>query len=122
MPVPFVRTTLAPALRTLSLVLIAGWGNAHAAQPGATRQHELVRMVRQDCGSCHGLHLTGGLGPALTREALAGKPLESMASTIYGGRPGTPMAPWKAMLTEDEAHWIAAQLLDGFPELKKGSE
>ena len=122
MPVPFVRMTLAPALRALSLALIAGWGNVYAVQPSTTRQHELVRMVRQDCGSCHGLHLTGGLGPALTREALAGKPLESVASTIYGGRPGTPMAPWKAMLTEDEAHWIAVQLLDGFPEFKKGSE
>ena len=122
MPVPFVRMTLAPALRALSLALIAGWGNVYAVQPSTTRQHELVRMVRQDCGSCHGLHLTGGLGPALTRQALAGKPLESVASTIYGGRPGTPMAPWKAMLTEDEAQWIATQLLDGFPELKKGSE
>ena len=122
MSVAIVRFKLEPVLRALPLALIAGWGCAHAAPPNADRQLELVRMVRQDCGSCHGLHLTGGLGPALTREALAGKPLESMASTIYGGRPGTPMAPWKAMLTEDEAHWIAAQLLDGFPELKKGSE
>ena len=32
-------------------------------------------MVRQDCGSCHGLRLTGGPGPALTREALADKAL-----------------------------------------------
>ena len=95
--------------------------DAPASIDGA-RQAQLIRMVRQDCGSCHGLHLTGGLGPALTREALAGKPLESMASTIYGGRPGTPMAPWKAMLTEDEAHWIARQLLAGFPEPMKGSE
>ena len=122
MPVPFARMTLVPVLRALSVALIAGWGLVHAAQPTLPRQHELVRMVRQDCGSCHGLHLTGGLGPALTRQALAGKPLESVASTIYGGRPGTPMAPWKAMLTEDEAQWIAEQLLDGFPELKKGSE
>jgi len=87
--------------------------------PGAERQRELIRMVRQDCGSCHGLQLTGGLGPALTREALADKPLESMASTIYGGRPGTPMAPWKAMLSEADALWIAQQLMAGFPEPQK---
>ncbi|MBI3100162.1 MAG: cytochrome c [Burkholderiales bacterium] len=106
----------------LFLALAALGAQADAPDPSPQRQRELVRMVRQDCGSCHGLHLTGGLGPALTREALAGKPLESMASTIYGGRPGTPMAPWKAMLTEDDAHWIARQLLAGFPEPTKGSE
>ena len=84
--------------------------------PSPERQQELVRMVRQDCGSCHGLHLTGGLGPALTPEALAGKPLASMVSTIYRGRPGTPMAPWSAMLSEPDALWIAEQLFAGFPE------
>ena len=57
--------------------------------PSAERQTALVRMVRQDCGSCHGMRLTG-LGPAITPQALEGKPLLSMASTIYGGRPGTP--------------------------------
>ena len=87
-----------------------------SAPPSAERQQELVRMVRQDCGSCHGLHLTGGLGTALTPEALAGKPLDSMVSTIYRGRPGTPMAPWSALLSEPDALWIAEQLFAGFPE------
>ncbi|WP_407656129.1 c-type cytochrome [Hydrogenophaga taeniospiralis] len=86
------------------------------AVPEATREHALVRMVRQDCGSCHGMRLTGGLGPALTREALADVPLESLAAVIYHGRPGTPMPPWKAMLSEPEARWIAQRLLQGFPE------
>ena len=45
-------------------------------------------MVRQDCGACHGMRLTGGLGPALTREALADKPIESLVATIVHGRPG----------------------------------
>ena len=102
----------------LGLALLATNG-AQAQAPDAARQRELVRMVRQDCGSCHGLYLTGGLGPALTREALADKPLDSLASTIYGGRPGTPMAPWKAMLSEADALWIAEQLLAGFPEPSK---
>ena len=78
-------------------------------------------MVRQDCGSCHGLRLTGGLGPALTREALADKALDSLAATIYSGRPGTPMAPWKAMVNEAEALWNAQQLMAGFPEPQKDS-
>ncbi|WP_409559733.1 c-type cytochrome [Hydrogenophaga sp.] len=84
--------------------------------PDATRSAELVRMVRQDCGSCHGMRLTGGLGPALTREALADFPLDSLAAVIFHGRPGTPMPPWKAMLSEPEARWIAVRLQQGFPE------
>lgn len=106
-------------------LVLALWALALGAQaqtpaaPTAQRQQELVRMVRQDCGSCHGLRLTGGLGPALTREALADKPLESMVATIYHGRPGTPMAPWKAMLSEADALWIAQQLFAGFPESVK---
>lgn len=94
-------------------------GTPPASPPTPERQQALVRMVRQDCGSCHGLHLTGGLGPALTPEALAGKPLDSMVATIYGGRPGTPMAPWKAMLSQADALWIAQQLFAGFPEPTK---
>lgn len=88
--------------------------------PEATRSAELVRMVRQDCGSCHGMRLTGGLGPALTREALADFPLDSLAAVIFHGRPGTPMPPWKAMLSEPEARWIAVRLQQGFPEESAG--
>ena len=87
-----------------------------ASTPATARQQQLVRMVRQDCGSCHGMRLTGGLGPALTREALAERPLESVAATIFHGRPGTPMPPWRALLSEGESQWIAERLLAGFPE------
>ncbi len=89
---------------------------ASRAEPGGDRQRELVRMVRQDCGACHGMRLTGGLGPALTREAMADKPLDSMIATIYHGRPGTPMPPWRAMLDEADARWIAERLIAGFPQ------
>lgn len=78
-------------------------------------------MVRQDCGSCHGMRLTGGLGPALTPEALAKFPLDSLVAVIYHGRPGTPMPPWKAMLSESEARWIAQRLQQGFPEEHTGT-
>ena len=109
------------AFAGLALMACAAGLHAQPAPPSAQRQQELVRMVRQDCGSCHGLRLTGGLGPALTREALADKALDSLAATIYGGRPGTPMAPWKAMVNEAEALWIAQQLMAGFPEPQKDS-
>ncbi len=67
------------------------------------------------------MRLTGGLGPAITPRRWKGKPLLSMASTIYGGRPGTPMPGWSAMLTLEEAHWVAQQLAEGFPEESQGT-
>ena len=117
-PAPRIRSNLWKPLLGLAL-LAASSAQAQTPAPDNARQSALVRMVRQDCGSCHGLYLTGGLGPALTRTALADKPLDFLAATIYGGRPGTPMAPWKAMLSEADALWIAEQLLAGFPEPSK---
>lgn len=83
--------------------------------PSAQRQQRLVRMVRQDCGSCHGMRLTGGLGPALTRDALAERPLAALVATTLHGRPGTSMPGWKSMLSDSDAVWIAQQLQAGFP-------
>jgi len=77
------------------------------------RQQALRHLLAQDCGSCHGLTLQGGLGPALTREALAGKSPEMLRAIILHGRPGTPMAPWQPFLNEAEAAWLVQQLLDG---------
>jgi cytochrome c55X len=81
--------------------------------PPPTRQHELLRLLHQDCGACHGLRLTGGLGPALTRQALQDKPDESLVATIVSGRRGTPMPPWKPFMTEAEARWLVARLKEG---------
>jgi len=104
-------------VKYLAAVLLATAAFAAMAdEPPAARRQALVRMVRQDCGSCHGMRLTGGLGPALTPAALADKPLASLAATIVHGRPGTPMPGWRPMLSDDEAAWIAAQLAAGFPE------
>jgi len=101
----------------LVLGLGAGLGlAAEVAAPMPSRQQELVRLVRQDCGSCHGMTLKGGLGPALTPEALADKPEEGLVATIIGGRPGTPMPPWRQFLSEDEARWIVRRLLSEFPQ------
>lgn len=80
------------------------------------RQIELVRLVRQDCGSCHGMTLAGGLGPALLPASLRDKPPESLVATILHGRPGTPMPPWGTFIDEKEAEWIVDKLLKGFPD------
>lgn len=88
---------------------------AHAKEPVEPRRNEIVRMVRQDCGSCHGLTLQGGLGPALTPAALAERPRDSLVWTILQGRPGTAMPGWARFLSEAEARWIVARLAEGFP-------
>ena len=80
------------------------------------RQQALVHMVRQDCGACHGMQLTGGLGPPLTPQALSDRTIDSIVAVTLHGRPGTPMPPWKSMLSEADALWIAEQLRTGFPE------
>ena len=75
------------------------------------RQQELSYMVRQDCGSCHGMTLKGGLGPALLTERLAKFPKQYLIDTIKYGRPGTAMPPWLPILTEEEIQWIVTWLL-----------
>lgn len=75
------------------------------------RQAELEHMVRQDCGSCHGLRLTGGLGRAITPDALAGRSPDYLAALILDGIPGTAMPGWRPLLTSGEAEWIALYLL-----------
>lgn len=99
-----------------ALALLLATGSALASEPASHRQQQLVRLVRQDCGSCHGLQLTGGLGPALTPAALRDWPVEGLVATILNGRPGTPMPPWKTFVSEQEADWIARRLRAGFPQ------
>jgi cytochrome c55X len=103
-----------PAL--LAALLLGGLEPPAAAEPSAARQKELVHLVRQDCGSCHGMTLQGGLGPALLPANLSGKPVEGLVATVAGGRPGTPMPPWHRFLADDEVQWIVGKLITGFPQ------
>ncbi|SRR5690554_6522690 len=77
------------------------------------RQASLKTLLIQDCGSCHGLRMKGGLGPALTPQVLADKPKDSLVATVIHGRRGTAMPPWNALLDEQEAEWLIDQLLQG---------
>jgi cytochrome c55X len=79
----------------------------------AERQTELLYLLRQDCGSCHGMTLQGGLGPALLPESLANKPPEFLVQTIVDGRPSTAMPPWRELLTQAEITWLVDTLLKG---------
>lgn len=87
-----------------------------SADPDLARQKELIRFVRQECGFCHGLKLTGGLGSPLTMERLRHYPDEALIATILQGRPGTAMPGWEPFISADEAHWIAQSLKTGFPQ------
>jgi len=77
------------------------------------RAGELQNLLIQDCGSCHGLQMKGGLGPALLPEVLRGKNANYLSSVILHGRSGTAMPPWSALLSPAEARWIAERLLQG---------
>lgn len=107
--------TLFGVLAAIGLQATAGAEPASAGLDAA-QARATIRLVRQDCGACHGMTLQGGLGTPLTREALAGRPVEALVATILHGRPGTAMPPWQTLLTEAQAQWIAARLLEGFPE------
>ncbi len=94
---------------TLSLALAAPLA---AQEIGAERERELRNLLIQDCGSCHGLQMKGGLGPALLPENLTGKNAEYISAVILHGKSGSAMPPWKALLSPAEARWIAEQLLE----------
>ncbi len=86
---------------------------ATAQDVAPQRAAALENMLIQDCGSCHGLRMTGGLGNPLTPDALAGWPDDSLVATILHGRPGTAMPPWEALLSPDDARWMVDRLRQG---------
>jgi cytochrome c55X len=100
--------------RWINVLALSGWAVGALAQPpNAARQQELSHLLQQDCGSCHGLTLRGGLGPALLPANLAGKPASFLVQTILDGRPGTAMPPWRPLISETDAAWLVERLLSG---------
>lgn len=107
---------LSKKFSVLGMGLLLGMGSAWADTDSAISADEQVRLKRflvQDCGSCHGLQMKGGLGPALTPERLASMPKSSLIATVLYGRPGTAMPPWQDFLSEDQAQWLIEELLKG---------
>lgn len=96
------------------IVLALNLGSfAATAQPDAIREAELRHLLQQDCGSCHGSTLKGGLGPPLLPDSLRGKPPVFLVQTILDGRPGTAMPPWRPLLSEADVVWLVDQLVSG---------
>ena len=82
-------------------------------RPDTNRQKELTYMVQQDCGSCHGMTLKGGLGPSLQVQRMSVLPKQYLMDAITHGRKDTPMPPWGPLLTQGEIQWIVEQLQAG---------
>lgn len=109
----YLSLLLIPLLITISPVSIGAGDNSSDNGLTEKRKAEIAHMVKQDCGSCHGLTLKGGLGPSLDPVRLNLYPENFLEITISHGRPGTPMPPWAPILTGNEIHYIATHLLQG---------
>ena len=112
---PYAPLFLLPGMLLLSLSAYPadGGDGARAPLPAPGRHAQLRHLVQHDCGSCHGMTLAGGLGPALTPAALADKPVEYIEAMILHGRAGTAMPGWQGLLSEADARWIAQALKKG---------
>lgn len=101
------------AWRTLASALLAMTPHMAPAQPSPGRQAELLALLDQDCGSCHGMTRKGGLGPPLLPEALAGKSDAALVAVILQGSTRQPMPPWGFFLDAEEAAWLVDVLRAG---------
>ncbi len=100
-------------VRTALLLLMLAHNASLAEELNLEQQKALQEFVHQDCGSCHGMSLKGGLGPAITKEALVYQSIATIGAVIRVGRPGTPMPPWGPVLDDRQIDWIANYLKTG---------
>lgn len=100
----------AAALLAAAALLLAPGARAAERAP---QPESLRNLVLQDCGACHGMTLKGGLGPDIRPPAVAGLDRESLQAIVLDGIPGTAMPPWRPLLSEAEALWIADFLKTG---------
>ena len=87
--------------------------SAHPAELTDKDTIRLTELVRQDCGSCHGLTLKGGLGRPLLPKHLEHYEVSVLADLILYGIPQTAMPGWDRLLDRHEAEWIAGALKEG---------
>lgn len=97
----------------LALAGLLAAPSVQSEEIAAARQAYLANLLTQDCGSCHGLTMKGGLGPALLPATLAERDDAVLVETILDGRHGTPMPPWRFELSAQEAAWLVARLREG---------
>ncbi len=101
--------------KLIATALVAAVAGAALGEAPVARERELMNLLLQDCGSCHGYTLKGGLGPALTPDVLRDRPPEALAITILDGVPGSAMPPWRGLLSEQDVAWLVETLRRGVP-------
>lgn len=105
----------------LSALMLLGWigvstpAALHAEPISADRKASLDHLLRHDCGSCHGMTLQGGLGPALLPEQFTDQDIDSIATMILVGNPEKAMPPWEGLLSFSDARYLARQIKNEGP-------
>jgi len=97
----------------LSVAAICLLASSAQAAPDEARKEELRYLLEQDCGSCHGLTRKGGLGSPLLPENVSETSDEALLEVILEGIPGTPMPPWKFLLSREDAVWLIELIRKG---------
>ena len=94
-----------------------------SAQPGpgrGGRGNPAAGLVTQFCASCHGPTLQGGSATSLMDEDWKfGGDDASIAASIRDGRPGTPMLPFKELITEEQIRQLVFYIRDQAGQLKR---
>ena len=111
--IALVLATLMTFLAPPVLSIAQDTGSQNTYDISIERQKELIYMVQQDCGSCHGMTLKGGLGPSLLPERVSVLPRQYLIDAVTHGRKDTPMPPWGPLLQQNEIKWIVEQMLLG---------
>jgi len=88
---------------------------AAASELVAARKTELIHLLKQDCGSCHGMTLKGGLGPTLLPQVMSKRDSGELRSIILDGIPDTPMPPWRQLLSAADVTYLIELLQKGVP-------
>lgn len=96
---------------TVLVLIICTCMHTAGADLSIERQKQLDSLLVHDCGSCHGLTRNGGLGPALHAEDMEKYSPEALAAVILNGIPQTAMPPWGALLSAQDAQYLAKELL-----------
>jgi cytochrome c55X len=104
------------AVLWVGAVLLAGVSPVLGAPLTAEQGARLDHLLRHDCGSCHGMTMKGGLGPALLPATLQDRDEDGLVQMILFGNPARAMPPWEGLLDEAEARWIVRRLKQGLNE------
>lgn len=100
-------------LAVVPLLCLLGGAEVQAGSLPAERKAGLDYLLHQDCGSCHGMTLQGGLGPPLLAERFTDWDIDSLVAMIRVGNPARAMPPWGDLLSDADARYLAERIKNG---------